>query len=219
MRACTFVVVVVPLVLSGCAAAVGAEGGPCTAGGGCDPGLTCLSDLCVDAGEGEGERSDGEGEGGEGEGEGEACGGDVGGPNGIDDCRPLPSTCDAFSESCEVAFLVLRAGLAQGAYDCFAAQSSSSCGNADSVVGTCFSSLTACANPSAQTVCGQIDQACRDANDTGFNRTGCEADLKPMNDDFIALYGDCFNANLQSTCDVIHDGCYEDTFARLVNGT
>ncbi|MBN2572929.1 MAG: hypothetical protein JXP73_00050 [Deltaproteobacteria bacterium] len=26
---------------------VGAEGGPCTAGGGCDPGLVCLSHLCV----------------------------------------------------------------------------------------------------------------------------------------------------------------------------
>ena len=29
---------------------VGSEGCPCTTGGGCDPGLTCLSDLCVDAG-------------------------------------------------------------------------------------------------------------------------------------------------------------------------
>ena len=28
---------------------VGSEGCPCTTGGGCDPGLTCLSDLCVDA--------------------------------------------------------------------------------------------------------------------------------------------------------------------------
>jgi hypothetical protein len=209
-----FVVVVVSL-LSGCAPAVGAEGGPCTGGGGCDPGLTCLSDLCVDAGEGEGE-----GEGGEGEGEGEgACGGDVGGDNGIDDCRPLPSNCAALSDSCEVAFRVLRAGLAQGAYDCFAAQPSSSCGNANAVVDTCFGGLTACDNASAQTVCGQIDQACRNANDTGFNRAGCDADLQPMNDDFIALYGDCFNANLNASCSVIHDGCYEDAFARLVNGT
>jgi hypothetical protein len=40
------------LVLVGCAAPqkpAGSEGGPCLARGGCDVGLTCLSELCVDA--------------------------------------------------------------------------------------------------------------------------------------------------------------------------
>lgn len=38
----------------GGACTVGAEGCPCTQGGACDPGLTCLSDLCVDTNAGTG---------------------------------------------------------------------------------------------------------------------------------------------------------------------
>jgi hypothetical protein len=29
---------------------IGSEGCPCTGGGACDPGLTCLSEVCVNAG-------------------------------------------------------------------------------------------------------------------------------------------------------------------------
>ena len=46
---------VVCMVAAGCSSAglkipVGSEGGPCTSGGGCDPGLSCLSKVCVNAG-------------------------------------------------------------------------------------------------------------------------------------------------------------------------
>ena len=81
----------------------------------------------------------------------------------------------------------------------------------------CFSSLVACDNASAETICGRAEQACLDASDTGFDRAGCDGDLKPMNDDFIVLYTDCFNGNLNQPCNTLHDACFEDAFARLVN--
>jgi hypothetical protein len=199
-------VLLVSLAFAGCGPSVGAEGGPCTAGGACDDGLTCLSNLCVD--------DDDDGGGAEGEGEGD-CRGDAGGDNDLGDCATLPSGCADITDACEAGFLTLRAGLAQGAFDCFAAEQS--CADPEGTTSRCFSSLSACDNASAQTICGRADQACQDASDTGFDRTGCEGDLKPMNDDFIVLYTDCFNGNLNQPCNVLHDACFEDAFARLVN--
>src|SRR5262245_36788566 len=50
------------LVLESCKAPceVGMEGCECTTGGACNPGLTCLSNLCVNAGPNPNEQSDGE---------------------------------------------------------------------------------------------------------------------------------------------------------------
>lgn len=52
------VVSIAVLASVACGPPVGSEGAPCTEGGGCDPGLRCLSETCVfdpDAAEGEGE--------------------------------------------------------------------------------------------------------------------------------------------------------------------
>lgn len=200
-------VVTLLLVVVSCGPAVGAEGGPCTSGGACDAGLSCLSSLCVDSGDGPGGEAEGEGEGG--------CRGDVGGDNDLADCSGLPSACADISDACEAGFFTLRAGLAQAAFDCFAREPG--CANPEATTSSCFSSLLACDNASAQTICGRAEQTCLAANDAGFDGAGCGSDLKPMNDDFIVLYTDCFNGNLNQPCNVLHDACFEDAFARLVN--
>jgi hypothetical protein len=81
---------------------VGSEGCPCTAGGGCDPGLICDAGVCGPApGDGDGDGGDGDGDGdpdaGDGDGDGDGGDGDGDGgpgvpyqacPNGDDDCAP-----------------------------------------------------------------------------------------------------------------------------------
>jgi hypothetical protein len=81
---------------------IGAEGCPCTGGGGCDPGLMCDGGTCVPAaGDGDGAPGDGDGAPGDGDGapgDGDGMPGDGDGapmpdpyqacPNGDSDCAP-----------------------------------------------------------------------------------------------------------------------------------
>lgn len=78
----------------------GYEGCPCTDEDLCLDGLTCLSDLCVDAGgdgDGDGDGSTGDGDGestsetGDGDGDGDGC---VPSNGGFEDCDGIDNDCD-----------------------------------------------------------------------------------------------------------------------------
>jgi hypothetical protein len=87
--------------------AIGTELCPCTPGGSCDPGLECLSDLCVDPNNGDGDgdgdpTGDGDGDGDmTGDGDGEPTGDGDGDPTGDGDGEPggLPNGMDCTSDA------------------------------------------------------------------------------------------------------------------------
>jgi len=201
------------LTVASCGKAVGSEGGPCTSGGGCDPGLTCASDLCVKLGEGEGEGDPGEGEG--------ECQGDDGGAHAVDDCAGIPAAACADIDqnetetACRDAGLTLRAGLFDAAFACLAQISSAQCHDAGAI-NDCFGALTACANPGAETTCTQARDACVDGNDDGFPLDVCIADLTPTNLAFRTAWADCFNNSGAQPCSDVEDACYNNATNTLI---
>lgn len=198
--------------LGACAKAVGSEGGSCTGGGACDPGLTCASDLCV--------RLTGEGEG---EGEG-PCQGDEPARNDRADCETIgTAVCAAIDDNqavqtCDTAAAMLRSGLFQAAFDCIAAIPPSRCGNLGPSLDECFAALTACPLDAADSLCGQADETCVSEGDDGFPLDVCVADLTPTNATFRTAYADCFNASAGVACADVHDSCYNTALNAAVGG-
>jgi hypothetical protein len=228
------VMLAVLVMLAGCKP-VGSEGGPCTGGGGCDVGLVCLSDVCVDPtgeGEGEGEGGEGEGEGGEGEGEGEGgegegegeCQGDNAAQNDRADCLSIPASACAPAadngavQTCDVAAAILRSGLFQAAFDCIAAIPANACASLDAEVDECFAQLTACPLPAADALCTQANDACVAGGDNGFPLAACQSDLRATNQEFRESYAVCFNNSGAAPCDGVHDDCYNVSLNLLVTG-
>lgn len=197
---------------------IGSEGGPCTAGGGCDPGLVCLSDLCVDPDSGE----EGEGEGGEGEGEG--CQGDEPATNDRSDCATIPtSSCapldqNAAVQTCDVAAAILRSGIFQAAFDCIADIPASACASVDAELDACFAALTACPLERADALCDQANEACVAGGDNGFPLELCKDDVRSTNQAFRDAYAECFNASGTAPCDGVHGDCYNTALNTLVGG-
>ncbi len=208
----------VTAMTASCGKAIGSEGGPCTGGGGCDVGLVCLSDVCVDPTSGEGE---GEGEGGEGEGE---CQGDNAAQNDRADCLTIPASACADAEdntavqTCDVAGAILRSGLFQAAFDCMEAIPANACATLDEQVTDCFAALTACPLPAADALCTQANEACVGGGDNGFPVATCQADLRSTNQAFREAYAECFNASGSAACDGVHDDCYNTAQNALVIG-
>jgi hypothetical protein len=213
--------------VASCGKPIGSEGGPCTGGGGCDIGLVCLSDLCVDATPDGGPAAEGEGEGeaaeGEGEGEG-ACQGDNAAQNDRADCFSIPASACAPAadngavQTCDVAGAILRSGLFQAAFDCMAAIPSNACASLDDDVTACFATLTACPLPAADELCVQANDACVAGGDEGFPLATCQADLRATNQAFREAYAECFNASGSAACDGVHDDCYNTAQNALVIG-
>lgn len=206
-----------------CGKPIGSEGGPCTGGGGCDVGLACLSDVCVDPNSGEGE---GEGEAREGEGEGEAdegCQGDNAAQNDRDDCFTIPAAACAPAEdngavqTCDVAGAILRSGLFQAAFDCIADIPANACASLDDAVNACFAALTACPLPAADDLCAQANGFCEDEGDFDFPLDRCADDLRATNQAFREAYAACFNTSTDA-CGVVHDDCYNVAQNTLVSG-
>jgi hypothetical protein len=202
---------------------VGSEGGPCTEGGGCDPGLACRSDLCVDlGGEGEGEGGEGEGEGGEGEGEGE-CQGDEAAVFDVDDCDGIPTAaCGPIEENaalttCRDAALILRNGIFNEVFPCIDAIPATECDALNGPLGDCFGLITACPNTAAENLCQQAFDTCSAEGQTNFPQAACESDLVPTNQAFRQAYADCFNQAAAEPCSSVHDFCYNFALAALVD--
>jgi hypothetical protein len=137
----------------------------------------------------------------------------------------FPSTCDDNSVptgivACHAGFSVFsvlgweRFQSCLEAIDAVPAATCDEPGETDNVK-ACVQAMydAACANPAADTVCDDTNDACVTGGETTFETAQCKADLVTFGlatsgqASGLQQYHDCINNNLNTPCDVLHDTC------------